>query len=82
MERAFPDAMVDENEALKLVMLNHPEDRHVGAAAVTARARPIVTSNLKGFRQLPAGVPALRLTSRRTSEKLVRPYPAPRERAR
>jgi predicted nucleic acid-binding protein len=42
--------MVEVPEGLAKVMTNHPGDRHVLAAAVTAKADIIVTSNLKHFK--------------------------------
>ncbi|MEH2333961.1 PIN domain-containing protein [Nostoc sp.] len=46
---AFPEAMVEVPNGLPEIMTNHPGDRHVLAAAVTAKADIIVTSNLKHF---------------------------------
>jgi len=46
---AFAEAMVEVPEGLAKVMTNHSGDRHVLAAAVTAKADIIVTSNLKHF---------------------------------
>ncbi len=46
---AFPEAMVEVPNGLAEIMTNHPGDRHVLAAAVTAKADIIVTSNLKHF---------------------------------
>jgi predicted nucleic acid-binding protein len=47
IKEAFPEAMVEVPVGLAEVMTNHPGDRHVLAAAVTAKADVIVTSNLK-----------------------------------
>src|SRR6187431_2047084 len=58
MSRAFPEALVTGYEALTQSMLNDEKDRHVAAAAVKAGAQVIVTSNLKDFRSLPAGIEA------------------------
>ncbi|KAB8332400.1 PIN domain-containing protein [Scytonema tolypothrichoides VB-61278] len=49
MKAAFPEAMVKVPVELEEVMTNHPKDRHVLAAAVTANANVIVTSNLTDF---------------------------------
>jgi len=49
MRTAFPEAEVDGWEALEGEMLNHPDDRHVLSLAVHARARTVVTANLKHF---------------------------------
>ncbi len=49
MHRAFPDAIVTGYEALTTVMINHPKDRHVLAAAVTGGAQVIVTYNQRDF---------------------------------
>ncbi len=46
---AFPEAMVEVPNGLAEIMTNHPGDRHVLAAAVTAKANIIVTSNLRHF---------------------------------
>jgi len=46
---AFPEAMVEVPDGLAEIMTNHPGDRHVLAAAVTAKANIIVTSNLRHF---------------------------------
>lgn len=45
----FPEAWIEGFEALIPQMSNHPKDRHVLAAAVAARARAIVTYNLRDF---------------------------------
>ena len=45
----FPEAWVEGFEALVPQMANHPKDRHVLAAAVHAKARTIVTYNLRDF---------------------------------
>jgi hypothetical protein len=58
MTGAFPEAMVSGYEALIPGMKNDPEDRHVAAAAVTAGAGVIVTSNLRHFHGLPDGLQA------------------------
>lgn len=49
MNRAEPSALVDPPAELIAAMTNHPEDRHVLAAAVHARAEVIVTVNVKHF---------------------------------
>ncbi len=46
---AFPEALVEVPNGLAEIMTNHPGDRHVLAAAVTAKADIIVTSNLRHF---------------------------------
>ncbi len=51
IKQAFPYAMVEVSSELIEEMTNHPGDRHVLAAAVTANADIIVTSNLKQFLQ-------------------------------
>lgn len=49
MQYAFPSALVVGYGALVSRMTNHPNDRHVLAAAVHADASMIVTSNLRDF---------------------------------
>ena len=50
MARAFPDALVTGHELLEgALALPDPDDRHILAAAVLARAEIIVTDNLKDF---------------------------------
>ena len=49
LRRAFPDASVDLDVDLVTQMDNAAEDRHVLAAAVTAAADVIVTSNVDDF---------------------------------
>ncbi len=49
MRTAFPEAEVDGWEALGGQMRNEPNDRHVLALAVHARAQMVVTANLKHF---------------------------------
>lgn len=56
MRDAFPESQVIGYRALVPVMKNDPKDRHVVAAAVQAGATLIVTSNLRDFQILPAGV--------------------------
>lgn len=51
IKKAFPWALVEVSSELIEEMTNHPGDRHVLAAAVTANANIIVTSNLKHFKQ-------------------------------
>ena len=58
MAREFPEAEVTGYEPLIAAMKNHQKDRHVAAAAVTAGAQVIATSNLKDFVELPEGVEA------------------------
>ncbi|MEG4939906.1 PIN domain-containing protein [Microcoleus sp. F4-D5] len=48
---AFPEAMVEVPVGLEEAMTNDPKDRHVLAAAVTAKADVIVTNNLNDFRE-------------------------------
>jgi predicted nucleic acid-binding protein len=59
MEEAFPDANVDDWERLEPKMGNHPKDRHVAAAAASIGAGFIVTSNIRHFTALPAGIIAM-----------------------
>ena len=49
MRRAFPEAMVEDDDHLVGSMTNHPKDRHVLAAAVAADADVIVTLNIRHF---------------------------------
>ncbi|XWK86391.1 MAG: PIN domain-containing protein [Phormidium sp.] len=49
IKMAFPEAIVEVPPNLVEVMTNHPGDRHVLAAAVIAKTKVIVTSNLKHF---------------------------------
>ncbi|MFI9008523.1 PIN domain-containing protein [Actinosynnema sp. NPDC053489] len=49
MSRHFPDARVAGYEDLIDSMENHPNDRHVLAAAVRGAAEVLVTENLKDF---------------------------------
>lgn len=50
MNIAFPDAQVDHYEAyISAIFLPDPDDRHVVAAAIRAKADTIVTYNLKDF---------------------------------
>jgi len=58
MSRAFPEAFVAGYEHLTAAMPNDAKDRHVVAAAVKAGAQLIVTSNLRDFSPLPAGIEA------------------------
>lgn len=60
IQRAFPEALVTDYEHLEAVMKNHPDDRHVVAAALMAHAQVIVTNNLKHFRkkELPPSMEA------------------------
>ena len=58
MTKHFPGAAVEGYEALVAAMPNDAKDRHVAAAAVKAGAQVIVTSNLKDFVPLPAGLEA------------------------
>jgi hypothetical protein len=59
MEEAFPEASAEGWEEIEPEMRNHPNDRHVVAAAVAAEATVVVTSNLRDFAVLPAGIVAL-----------------------
>ncbi|MEG3926644.1 PIN domain-containing protein [Microcoleus sp. T3_D1] len=47
---AFPEAIIEVPVGLEQIMKNDPKDRHVLAAAVTAKADVIVTSNLADFK--------------------------------
>ena len=58
MEQAFPESEVAGYEPLVAAMRNEEKDRHVAAAAVTAGAQVIVTSNRKDFADLPGGIEA------------------------
>ena len=49
LRTAFPQALIEGFEPLIPRMTNHPKDRHVAAAAVTAGAKLIVTFNLRDF---------------------------------
>lgn len=50
MNRAIPDVLVEGYEPLiEALKLPDPKDRHVLAAAITAQAQVIVTSNLRDF---------------------------------
>jgi len=49
IKQAFPEAMVIVPDQLIEQMTNHPDDRHVLATAVVAKAKGIVTENLKHF---------------------------------
>ncbi len=49
LRSVFPEASVRGFEHLIDDMTNHPKDRHVLAAAVTAQARVIVTRNLQDY---------------------------------
>lgn len=49
IKQAFPSALIVVPENIVQLMTNHPNDRHVLAAAVIAKANIIVTSNLKHF---------------------------------
>jgi predicted nucleic acid-binding protein len=46
---AFPDALVETSPELEALMTNDPKDRHVLAAAVSAKVDFVITSNLKDF---------------------------------
>jgi hypothetical protein len=58
MNTAFPDAMVEGYADLIEAMPCHPKDRHVAAAAVRVEAGTVVTSNIRDFAKLPAGLTA------------------------
>ena len=45
----FPEAWIEDYEDLIPAMTNHPEDRHVLAAAAHAGVKVIVTYNIKDF---------------------------------
>jgi predicted nucleic acid-binding protein len=49
IRRHFPEAWIENYEDLIPAMTCHPKDRHVLAAAVQARAKVIVTYNIKDF---------------------------------
>lgn len=49
MEAAFPEAMVDPPAHLAQGVDCHPDDRHVVAAALAAKAEVIVTLNIRHF---------------------------------
>lgn len=49
MRNAFPDAWVSGHELLIDGMDNHPDDRHVAAAAVHVGAVAVVTYNVRDF---------------------------------
>ena len=50
MAEAFPEAMVDDFDALiDSIDLPDPDDRHVVAAAITAGAQLVVTNNARHF---------------------------------
>jgi hypothetical protein len=49
MQAAFPEASVEGYEHHIEQMTNHPDDRHVAAAALRARVDTIVTFNLRHF---------------------------------
>ncbi|MEG4804924.1 PIN domain-containing protein [Microcoleus sp. ARI1-B5] len=51
IKNTFPEAMVEVPASLVEAMTNHPGDRHVVAAAIIAKAKIIVTDNLKHFPQ-------------------------------
>lgn len=52
MDKAFPDAnVINYTKLLKNISLPDPDDRHVLAAAIKAKARIIVTFNVKDFPQ-------------------------------
>jgi hypothetical protein len=64
MTAAFPEAMLDQDpvNALESRMPNHPNDRHVLAAAVAHEADLVITNNLRHFKKAdlePLGVRAL-----------------------
>src|SRR6266567_2549622 len=58
MEKYFPEAQVTGYQTLIPAMTNHPNDRHVAAAAVKAGAQVIATSNLRDFASLPDAIEA------------------------
>ena len=49
MEEAFPEAMVDPPAHLAQGVDCHPDDRHVVAAALAAKAEVVVTLNIRHF---------------------------------
>lgn len=58
LAKVFPEAEVVGFEPLVGAMQNHPDDRHVAAAAVKTGAQVIVTANLADFAPMPEGVEA------------------------
>jgi predicted nucleic acid-binding protein len=58
MRKHFHEALVSDYEPYINVMKTDPKDRHVAAAALKAGAQVIVTSNLRDFHNLPAGIEA------------------------
>jgi hypothetical protein len=50
VRRSFPEALVTDYERLIPRMTNHPNDRHVVAAAVVGNASRIATFNLRHFK--------------------------------
>jgi predicted nucleic acid-binding protein len=65
MEAAFPEARIEVRDHLiNSLTLPDPDDRHILAAAIDARAGVIVTENTKDFpadRLVPHGIEAVRL---------------------
>jgi len=49
IKRYFPEAIVEVPEHLVTKMTNNPDDRHVVAAAIVAKAEVIVTVDMDGF---------------------------------
>jgi len=47
--KSFPESIVRGYEAVEPECTNHPEDRHVLAAGIHARAKILVTFNLRDF---------------------------------
>lgn len=58
MTAAFPEARVTGFDKLVATMRNDSKDRHVAAAAVKAKAKVILTLNVRDFPLLPEGIEA------------------------
>lgn len=59
LSTGYPDALIHGYESRMAEMANHPDDRHVAAAAAHAGIPWIVTKNLHDFRKLPEGLAAV-----------------------
>jgi predicted nucleic acid-binding protein len=51
LKAAFPEAIIEVPVGLEQLMTNDPKDRHVLAAAVTAKADVIITNNIADFKE-------------------------------